>query len=52
MARAEEDRRYAAECLRVAQQVQNPDDKASLLDMAQKWQALAEKVETEDGRQN
>jgi len=51
MARAEEYRRYAAECIRVAQQIQNPSDKAMLLDMAQKWRELAEKVESKEGRQ-
>lgn len=28
-------RRYAAECVRLAQQVADPDDKARLLDMAE-----------------
>ena len=51
MTRAEEYRLYAAECLRVAQQIQNPNDKTMLLDMAQKWQALAAKAESENGRQ-
>ena len=51
MTRAEEYRRYAAECLRVAQQIQNANDKTMLLDMAQKWQALAAKAESENGRQ-
>ncbi len=51
MTRAEEYRRYAFECIRVAQQTQNPADKAMLLAMAQKWQALAEKAESEDGPQ-
>ncbi len=49
MARAEEYRRYAAECIRVAQQTKNSSDKAMLLDMAQKWRALAEKAASEDG---
>ena len=51
MTLGEEYRQYAAQCLRVAQQVQNPHDKAMLLDMAQKWRALAKKVESEDDRQ-
>ncbi len=51
MTRAEEYRRYAAECIRVAQQTQNRTDKTMLLDMAQKWQALAEKAASEDGRE-
>jgi hypothetical protein len=51
MTRAEEYRQYAAECIRVAQQMQNPADKTMLLDMAQKWRALAAKAESEQGRQ-
>jgi hypothetical protein len=51
MTRAEEYRQYAAECIRVAQQIQNHNDKTMLLDMAQKWRALAAKAESEDGRQ-
>jgi len=47
MSRAEEYRRYAAECVRVAQQIHNPRDKAMLLDMAEKWRALADKAERE-----
>jgi hypothetical protein len=48
MARAEDYRRYAAECIRVAQLIQNSHDKAMLLDMAQKWRELARKVEAEE----
>jgi hypothetical protein len=33
------------ECLRVARQATNPNDKAMLLEMAQKWQELAERLE-------
>jgi hypothetical protein len=51
MVRAEEYRRYASECIRVAQRIQNPTDKAMLLDMAQKWQTLAQKAESEEDRQ-
>jgi hypothetical protein len=47
MSRAEEYRRYAIECVRVAQQTHNPNDKAMLLDMAHKWQELADKAERE-----
>jgi hypothetical protein len=36
-------RRYAAECVRLAQQVADPDDKARLLDMAETFRELAEK---------
>ena len=47
MARADEFRRYAAECLRVAQKTNNPNDKAMMLEMAQKWRELAERSERE-----
>jgi hypothetical protein len=40
-------RRYAAECVRLAQQVADPDDKARLLDMAETFRELADKT---DGR--
>jgi hypothetical protein len=36
-------RRYAAECVRLAQQVAEPDDKARLLDMAETFRELADK---------
>jgi hypothetical protein len=36
-------RRYAAECVRLAQQVADPDDKARLLDMAETFRGLADK---------
>ena len=36
-------RRYAAECVRLAQQVADPDDKARLLDMAETLRELAGK---------
>jgi hypothetical protein len=48
MARAEDYRRNAAECVRLAQQIASPSDKATLLQMAQKWRELAERV----GREN
>jgi len=38
-------RRYAAECVRLAQQVADPDDKARLLDMAETFRELAEKTD-------
>ena len=41
-------RKYAAECLSVAQQIQNPNEKAMLLEMAQMWQRLAEKAVGEE----
>jgi hypothetical protein len=36
-------RRYAAECVRLAQQVADPEDKARLLDMAETFRELADK---------
>jgi hypothetical protein len=45
MSRAEEYRRYAAECIRVAQETADPRDKALLLEMAQKWRELAERAD-------
>ncbi len=47
MARAEDYRRYAAECLALAQRAQNPHDRARLLDMAHAFNELAVKLETE-----
>jgi hypothetical protein len=44
MARADEYRRHAAECLRVAQRVSDPNDKALLIQMAERWRELAEKI--------
>jgi hypothetical protein len=44
MASAEAYRRYAAECVRVAQQTDSPSDKALLLGMAEMWIRLAEQV--------
>jgi len=41
-------RRYAAECVRLAQQVSARDDKARLLDMAETFRELAEKSETKE----
>ena len=47
MARAEEYRRCAAECLALAQRAPNPNDRAKLLDMANAFNQLAAKVEAE-----
>ena len=44
MAKAEECRRHAAECLRLAQDAKTPDDRARLLQMAQAWRELADKL--------
>jgi hypothetical protein len=45
MARAEQYRQYAAECVRLAQESHNQKDKALLLEMAEKWRARAEQIE-------
>lgn len=49
MPSADDYRRFAAECVALAQHAANSDDKARLLQMAQAWRELAEKKET---RQN
>ena len=45
---ADQYKRRAAECVRMAERTDNAEDKAMLLQMAQTWMRLAEKVE--DGR--
>ncbi len=45
MSKTDDYKRYAAECVRVAQHSDNPTDKAMMLAMAQKWRELAEKTE-------
>ena len=45
MSRVAEYRRYAAECLRIAQETSDPEAKARLLNMAQKWRELGKKAE-------
>jgi hypothetical protein len=47
MSRAGEYRRYAAECLRMANSKDDVGEKAVLLQMAEHWRELAERVETE-----
>ena len=44
-------RRYAADCVRVAQQVKNPTDRATLLQMAKIWHDMAEKAERSESAQ-
>jgi hypothetical protein len=44
MASAEEYRRYAAQCLALAQTAATSEDRAHLLQMAQAWRDLAEKL--------
>ena len=45
MALADQYKRRAAECVRMAERADNPEDKALLLQMAQTWLRLAEKAE-------
>ena len=45
MSRADEYRDYAARCVRLAQKTENQADKAVLLQMAETWRRLAEKIE-------
>ena len=45
---AEEYRRYAAECLELAQRLTDADTRAQLLEMAEAWRELAQKVERGD----
>jgi hypothetical protein len=44
MSLADRYREFAAECVRVAQQSSNPDEKALLLEMAEAWRRLAERA--------
>jgi hypothetical protein len=50
MAGVQDYRQYAAELIRIAQHTQNPNDKATLLEMAQRWRELAEKLERGEGQ--
>jgi hypothetical protein len=46
--------RYAAECLKIAQQIKDPVAKASMLEMVERWRRLAEHIahqETESSDQ-
>ncbi len=46
MGKAEQYRRYAAECIRLAQQSPSPPEKSILLSMAAAWRRLAEHAES------
>ena len=48
MARAEDYRRYAAECLALAQRAHDPTDRLRLLEMARAFNGLAAKAASED----
>jgi len=45
MATAEEYRAFAAKCLALAQSISDQDDKARLIEMAQAWRDLADKLD-------
>jgi len=46
ISRAADYRRYAAECLRLAQIISNPTEKGVLLQMAETWRRLANEIES------
>jgi hypothetical protein len=46
---AERYRKYAAECVRLAQHSASPADKALLLDMAENWIRMAQRAEARLG---
>jgi hypothetical protein len=50
MAKAEDYRRYAAECLRLAQRSPGEAEKTILLHMAETWRRLAEQAESRVGQ--
>jgi hypothetical protein len=50
MPSAEDYRRNASECVRLAQNAQNPADKALLLKMAETWLRLAEQAEGRESK--
>ena len=45
MEKPEDYRRYAAECLRLAQEFRGRAEAATLLDMAERWRRLAKEAE-------
>jgi hypothetical protein len=49
---ADQYKRRAAECIRMAERSANPDDKTLLLQMAETWMRLAEKVEERNDSQS
>lgn len=44
MASVEEYRRHAAECLSLAESAKNPEDRTRLLQMAEAWSELADRL--------
>jgi hypothetical protein len=47
MGSADEYREYVEQCIVLASNCENPGDKVRLLQMAQAWRELADKLETE-----
>ncbi len=45
MSKAQTYRQYASQCLSLAQSIDDPNDKATLLHMAETWRHLAERAE-------
>ena len=50
MASAEEYRSLAEQCFALAQKATDPDDRARLIQMAQSWRELADRIETRQGK--
>jgi hypothetical protein len=50
MALAADYRNYAADCLRLAKTTQVQDSKTILLEMAQRWYDLANKLDRDEGK--
>ena len=50
MASAEEFRGLAEQCFALAQKATDPQDKARLIQMAQSWRELADRVEQRGGK--
>ena len=45
MTRGQKYRQYAAECVRLAREAENADSRSLLLEMAERWRELAERVD-------
>ena len=52
MGLADQYKRRAAECIRMAERADNAEDKDLLMQMAQTWMRLAEKAEDRSDEQN
>ncbi len=49
---ADDYRRHASECVRLAQNAQNPGDKALLLKMAETWLRLADQAQDRESKKS